>query len=91
MRTVVRSLSAAGCDVQANRPYAGGFITEHYGRPHARVHAIQIEINRALYLNEATMERSANFATCAAIVDGVIGGIAAMGEAWIKPQRFAAE
>ena len=38
-----------------NKPYAGGYITEHYGRPHAGRHALQIEINRALY-----MERSAS-------------------------------
>ena len=45
-----------GYSVQANRPYAGGFITEHYGRPANGCHAIQIEINRGLYVNEATFE-----------------------------------
>lgn len=35
-----------------NRPYAGGFITQNYGTPLAGIHAIQIEINRALYMNE---------------------------------------
>ena len=35
-----------------NKPYAGGFITEHYGNPAARLHAIQIEVNRALYMDE---------------------------------------
>ena len=90
-RTVTRTLAAAGCDVHANRPYAGGFITEHYGRPHARVHVVQIEINRALYLNEATLEHSAEFAGCALLVNALIGAIAAVGAAWIGAYRAAAE
>lgn len=90
-RTVTRMLSKAGCDVQINKPYAGGFITEHYGRPHKRIHAIQIEINRALYLDENTLQRSANFSACAEIVDGLIRTIAATAEAWRGPYRVAAE
>jgi N-formylglutamate amidohydrolase len=45
-----------------NRPYAGGYITEHYGRPPRDVHAVQIEINRGLYLNEQTLRPTAGFA-----------------------------
>jgi N-formylglutamate amidohydrolase len=37
-----------------NAPYAGGYTTEHYGRPARRTHALQVEINRALYMDEAT-------------------------------------
>jgi N-formylglutamate amidohydrolase len=47
--------------VQLNRPYAGGFITEHYGRPADQLHALQIEINRGLYLNEQSLERGRRF------------------------------
>ena len=50
-----------GYDVSRNRPYAGGYITEHYGRPASGVHALQIEINRALYLNERTLEKTGSF------------------------------
>ncbi len=39
-----------------NTPYAGGYTTEYYGRPAKRTHALQIEINRALYMNEVTRE-----------------------------------
>jgi N-formylglutamate amidohydrolase len=46
------TLSVEGYDVQLNRPYAGGYITEHYGRPYRGVQALQMEINRALYLDE---------------------------------------
>jgi N-formylglutamate amidohydrolase len=51
-RTIKDLLVALGYDVQLNRPYAGGFITEHYGRPRHGVQALQIEVNRGLYLNE---------------------------------------
>ena len=39
----------------------GGFITEHYGRPARGLHALQIEINRGLYMNERTLQKSAGF------------------------------
>ncbi|MGB1087343.1 MAG: N-formylglutamate amidohydrolase, partial [Alphaproteobacteria bacterium] len=42
-----------------NAPYAGGHITAHYGRPQSGVHALQIEVNRALYMDEALYEPSA--------------------------------
>jgi N-formylglutamate amidohydrolase len=54
-------LQRAGFEVQVNRPYAGGFITEHYGSPGRSVHALQIEINRALYLDEATLSKNKDF------------------------------
>jgi N-formylglutamate amidohydrolase len=47
---------AAGLTVRHDDPYRGGYTTGHYGQPRAGVHAIQIEINRALYVNEATGE-----------------------------------
>ena len=54
-------ISRLGYHVQLNRPYAGGFITEHYGRPHSGFHALQIEINRALYLDEQTLQTTSGF------------------------------
>ncbi|MCQ0987953.1 N-formylglutamate amidohydrolase [Jiella marina] len=45
-------LSAFGFDVARNKPYAGGYITENYGRPPIDLHAMQIEINRGLYADE---------------------------------------
>jgi N-formylglutamate amidohydrolase len=50
-----------GYTVQMNRPYAGGYITEHYGQPERGVHAIQVEINRGLYLDERTLQPSRGF------------------------------
>jgi N-formylglutamate deformylase len=47
----------AGLSVRHDDPYKGGFATTHYGRPASGVHAIQIELNRALYVDEQTFER----------------------------------
>lgn len=55
------TLATEGYDVQLNRPYAGGYITEHYGRPYRGVQAVQMEINRALYLDETRFTRSHGF------------------------------
>jgi N-formylglutamate amidohydrolase len=58
---VERELEAMGYRVARNTPYAGGYTTEHYGRPARRTHALQIEINRALYLDEAKLSPTAGF------------------------------
>src|SRR5947207_1575371 len=50
--TIESTLRAQGYTVSRNKPYAGGFITEHYGNPDACLHAIQLELNRALYMHE---------------------------------------
>lgn len=49
-------LTGEGFRVRRNIPYAGGFVTEHYGRPAAHIHALQIEINRGIYMDETTLE-----------------------------------
>lgn len=51
--SVERAFLKAGLSVARNAPYAGGFTTRHYGRPSIGVHVLQVEINRALYLDEA--------------------------------------
>ncbi|MEJ2518101.1 MAG: N-formylglutamate amidohydrolase [Methyloceanibacter sp.] len=56
-----RSLEALGFGVALNKPYAGGYITEHYGRPHKAQHVLQIEINRSLYMDETTFEKTERF------------------------------
>ncbi|MFN3547752.1 MAG: N-formylglutamate amidohydrolase [Mesorhizobium sp.] len=54
-------LISLGYTVAHNKPYAGGFITEHYGRPARGLHALQIEVNRGLYMNERTYQKSNGF------------------------------
>lgn len=53
--------SAAGFVVARNAPFAGGYITQTYGRPQTRVHALQVEVDRALYMDEARVEKTADF------------------------------
>lgn len=55
---VEATLRRLGYRVARNTPFAGGHTTQSYGRPSARVHALQIEINRALYVDERTLERT---------------------------------
>jgi N-formylglutamate amidohydrolase len=54
-------LSGLGYTVSRNDPFAGGFITRHYGRPATGRHALQIEVNRRLYMDEDRIARNANF------------------------------
>jgi N-formylglutamate amidohydrolase len=59
---VAAELETLGYSVRRNIPYAGGYTTRHYGRPHERRHALQIEINRALYMDEVQIVPHAGFA-----------------------------
>tara|TARA_R110002124_G_scaffold60163_2_gene165131 strand:- start:25 stop:972 length:948 start_codon:yes stop_codon:yes gene_type:complete len=54
-----RILKRLGYSTIRNNPYAGGFNTEHYGRPNRGLHALQIEINRGLYMDEIRLQRGA--------------------------------
>ncbi len=61
-RTALHILQDMGFNAVRNKPYAGGFITEHYGRPARGLHALQIEVNRGLYIDEATLVKKPGFA-----------------------------
>ncbi len=50
-----------GWSVRHDDPYAGGFTTQHYGRPEENVHVVQIELARRLYLDEATLRPLPSF------------------------------
>ncbi|RZJ79209.1 MAG: N-formylglutamate amidohydrolase [Brevundimonas sp.] len=52
-RTLRAAFEALGWTVALNHPYAGGWTTQHWGRPDEGFHAVQIELNRALYFDEA--------------------------------------
>lgn len=69
-------LSRLGFSVARNKPYAGGYITENYGKPANGFHALQIEINRGLYLNEATLERTQGFERLRANLSVFVGELA---------------
>ncbi|MDB5420785.1 MAG: N-formylglutamate amidohydrolase [Brevundimonas sp.] len=69
-----------GWRVGLNQPYAGGYSTQTWGRPDEGFHAIQIELNRGLYLNETTLEPSADFNRCRTAIQRVIAAVCA--ETW---------
>ena len=74
--TAERVLEARGYVVQRNAPYAGGYTIARYGRPCAAVHALQIEINRALYMDEDRLERGPRLAAVAADMTALIEALA---------------
>ena len=61
VRYVEDLLTGFGYQVARNAPYAGGYVASSYGRPRNGVHALQIEINRALYLDERRIARTDGF------------------------------
>lgn len=73
------AFAAAGLTVTRNAPFAGAYIAQHYGRPSRRQHAVQVEIDRALYMNETTIEPNENFLPLRRLLRGVIAEIAAIG------------
>ncbi len=89
--TVESTLRGQGYTVSRNKPYAGGFITEHYGNPAAGLHAIQLEINRALYMDERRYERVAGFARLAADLETLARRLGEIPLEELRPYRAAAE
>jgi N-formylglutamate amidohydrolase len=69
--TIEETLRDLGYAVARNKPYAGGFITEHYGNPAAGLHTVQLEINRALYMDERRLERLDSFDVVAQHLEAV--------------------
>lgn len=61
LRWVVQHLRSLGYRVQANHPYQGAELVRRHGRPAEGRHSLQIEINRAVYMNEARLERHDGF------------------------------
>jgi N-formylglutamate amidohydrolase len=89
--TVETLLRGRGYVVSRNKPYAGGFITEHYGNPAVGLHAIQLELNRALYMDERRYERAASFQNVAADLESLADEVGAIPVQELRPYRAAAE
>ena len=75
-RMVEELLCRLGHPVRRNDPYAGGYITRHYGRPREGIHAVQIEIARELYMDEGRIQRLPEFPIIQAGVTRFIGDLA---------------
>jgi N-formylglutamate amidohydrolase len=88
---VEQTLCGLGYTVSRNKPYAGGFITEHYGNPAAGLHAIQLEINRALYMDERRYDRAPGFPALAADLETLARRLAEIPLEELRPYRAAAE
>jgi N-formylglutamate amidohydrolase len=74
---VETALRGMGFSVRRNDPYAGGYITRHYGRPRERVHVLQLEIARGLYMDERTMQKTAGFEALRAALAALLGNLSA--------------
>lgn len=85
------ALRARGYTVTRNRPYAGGFITEHYGNPAANCHALQLEVSRALYMDETRFTKSEGFALVARDLVGVAAELVEEAGLQLGGGRLAAE
>jgi N-formylglutamate deformylase len=85
------AFEAEGFVVARNAPFAGGFITQRYGRPSQNRHAIQIEVDRSLYLDERRIEPTAAFATLAGVLARVVARLAGPAEAGESSTPLAAE
>lgn len=83
--TAERILTDLGYSVVRNTPYAGGFNTEHYGRPAQGLHALQIEINRALYMDEARVTRAAGLNRLTRDMGEFVARLALMDRAFLAP------
>lgn len=84
-------LTRRGYDVSRNKPYAGGFITEHYGRPGKGLHALQIEVNRALYLDERSLQKASGFERLRRDIAALISELTRVGEGLVMSRQDAAE
>lgn len=75
-QVVEDAFRARGYRVVRNTPYAGGYTTRHYGQPRHGSHALQIELNRALYMDESRHAKLPGFDHLAADLDGVAAVLA---------------
>jgi N-formylglutamate amidohydrolase len=78
-----------GYAVVRNNPYAGGHTTEHYGRPADGIHALQIEINRALYMDERRVSRGPGLPDLAADMTRMMESLAGLERKLLRPPAAA--
>ena len=76
-RLLEEAISGLGYRLRRNDPYAGGYVTRHYGRPREGVHVIQLEIARSLYMDERRVQRLPGLATLRADMDRLVASLVA--------------
>lgn len=75
MERVEAAFAGAGLRVGRNAPFAGAYVAQAYGRPSRGVHVVQVEIDRALYMDEVRVEQLAGFAAFRELIEGVVAEI----------------
>jgi len=84
-------LSSQGFSLVRNNPYAGGYITRTYGEPHRGIHALQIEINRSLYMNEGSLKPNRGFLRLVGALEKLAHCLANTALQMKSPMQIAAE
>lgn len=85
IETAESLLRGLGYRVGRNDPYAGGYITHHYGRPRRGRHALQIELNRSLYMDEARLQPNDGFVRLHGDLDRLIAALSCLPASQLKP------
>jgi N-formylglutamate amidohydrolase len=85
---VEQAFLSAGLRVVRNAPFAGAYVTQHYGRPSRAQHVVQVEIDRSLYMNEAAIRPNGNYGAFRALMRRVVSDIVMIGQ---KQLPLAAE
>lgn len=85
MRQIERAFVDAGFRVARNAPFAGAFVTQHYGRPSRGQHAVQVEIDRSLYMDEATIKPLPEFEQIKRRLTRAMSDIAEIGRPAARP------
>ena len=88
---VEQTMGRLGYSVGRNKPYAGGFITEHYGNPASGLHVVQLELNRAVYMDERRREKGPRFAQVVADFAALADALATVPLGDLGPFQAAAE
>jgi N-formylglutamate amidohydrolase len=88
---VEETMRTLGYSTGRNKPYAGGFITEHYGNPASGVHTVQVELNRSIYMDERRRERGPRFEQVAKDFALLADALAAVPLDQLGPFQAAAE
>ncbi len=76
---VEAAFASVGLNVTRNAPFAGAYTTQHYGRPSRQQHVVQVEIDRALYMDEVLIEPHAGFADFRDVIAEVVIMLAQIG------------
>ena len=84
-----RTLRDLGLSVRRNKPYAGGYTTRHYAARESGIQTLQIEINRALYMNEIAIERHQGFERLSARLEVLIARLSSIDHSLLLPNLAA--